>query len=362
MGKLSHLVRTRESYYEKISDMSLSSRKGKRFAIESFERFASEKYKVGSCEVMIEEMKGEKDENIIYDILQEWIKWETLKDVKNRFTHLNGYFYYHGIKISSQDVRHNLKMPKKMKREQYAAKIEELQDIMNPIPFYKKALYLALISSGMRIGEALRIRKKDLDFSRSRIMITVSSDVAKNGMARITWMSKEAERYNIKKINLLQDDDDLVWGSDNVSQWQNNVIGEGVMFARYADNAKLDMKYDSGTRKITLHSLRAYFITKGNKTDFGFGHALAGNDYYMKSYDRYDPDELFDMYLKLEPHLGIFDLTQKNQQISDLQTANKELLQMKKMDDQRWESVKTWLGNNPDTDGKTIRLKSKLSA
>jgi len=71
-----------------------------------------------SAEKMIEELKGE-EENIIYDILQKWIKWETLKDVKNRFSHLNGYLYYHGIKISPQDIRHNLKMPKKTKREQY---------------------------------------------------------------------------------------------------------------------------------------------------------------------------------------------------------------------------------------------------
>jgi hypothetical protein len=44
MGKLSHLVRTRESFYETISDMSFSSRKGKRFAIESFDRFSKEEF------------------------------------------------------------------------------------------------------------------------------------------------------------------------------------------------------------------------------------------------------------------------------------------------------------------------------
>ena len=335
MGKLSHLVRTRETFYEKIRDMSLSSRKSKRFAIENFDRFSKEEFDMESCEKMIEELKTEED-SILYDVLQKWINSLTLADIKNRFSHLNGYLYYHGIKISPQDVRANLTFPKKKKREHYAVKREEILDIISPVPHKKKALYLALVSSGLRIGELLRIKKRDLDFSRSRIKITVPAEVAKNGISRPTWMSKEAERYNIDKINEASDDD-LIWGSSQVKHWVSNVIGQDQMFGIYTDNAKLGMKYTSGIRKITLHSFRAYFITKGNKVDFGFGHALAGHDYYMKIYDRYDEDELFDMYLKLEPHLGIFDLTLKNNTITELekQVERIEILEQQRKEDRK---------------------------
>lgn len=327
MGKLQQLVRTRETFFEKISGMSNASIKAKKFAINSFDKFSKEEFDVESTEKMIQDMKQE-DDTVIYDVIQKWINWETITDVKNRFSHLNGYLYYHGIKISPQDVRYNLQFAKTKKREQYPIKLEEIQDILNPAPYFKKALYLALVSSGMRIGEALRIKKSDLDFSYSRIKITISSDIAKNGIARITWMSKEAEKYNIKKINSLEDNG-LVWGSPNSNMWEGNVITQSIMFSRYTDNVQLGKRYPSGTRKITLHSLRAYFITKGNKVEFGFGHALGGHEYYMKSYDRYDEEDLFKMYLKLEPHLGIFDLTLKNQEITELQKKVDEIEELK---------------------------------
>jgi integrase len=73
-----------------------------------------------------------------------------------------------GIKISPQDVRYNLKFSKTLKREHYPLKREEIIDIITPVPYSKKALYLALVSSGMRIGEALRIRRKDIEFSELR--------------------------------------------------------------------------------------------------------------------------------------------------------------------------------------------------
>ena len=48
MGKLQQLVRTRESFFEKISGMSHSSKKAKKFAINSFDRFSNEEFIVQS--------------------------------------------------------------------------------------------------------------------------------------------------------------------------------------------------------------------------------------------------------------------------------------------------------------------------
>ena len=54
---------------------------------------------------------------------------------------------------------------------------------------------------------------------------------------------------------------------------------------------------------IHVHSLRAYFITKANRVQFGLGHILAGHDFYMKQYNQYTNDELLEMYKKVEPEL-----------------------------------------------------------
>jgi integrase len=144
--------------------MSNASIKAKKFAINSFDKFSKEEFDIESAELMIQDMKKEED-IVLYDVLQKWINWETITDVKNRFSHLNGYLYYHGIKISTQDVRYNLQFTKTKKREQYPVKLEEIQDILNPAPYFKKALYLALISSGMRIGGHRRAEHQGRGFS-----------------------------------------------------------------------------------------------------------------------------------------------------------------------------------------------------
>jgi integrase len=192
MGKLSGVVRTRETYFEKIKNLSDSSIDSKRIAIQHFELFARKEYNIETCEEMIIELKKEK-ETILYDILQKWINGLILADPKVRFGHLNGYLYYHGIKIVPMDVRNNLTFKKVTKREQYPLKREQIVDIISPVKYHKKALYLALASSGMRIGEALRIRKRDLDFSQSRIKITIPAEIAKNGVSRYTWMVMRPE-------------------------------------------------------------------------------------------------------------------------------------------------------------------------
>jgi len=123
----------------------------------------------------------------------------------------------------------------------------------------------------------------------------------------------------------------LVWGQN--PNWKNNVTTEGQNFARLCDNVGLNMKYPSGTRKITIHSFRSYFITKGNKVDdYGFGHAIAGHEHYMKNYERYTDEQLLELYVKLEPELFVFDSTiqkEENENLKEQLRIENEKLQNK---------------------------------
>lgn len=69
MGKLQQLVRTRETFFEKISGMSNSSIKAKKFAINSFDKFSKEEFDIESTELMIQDLKQE-DDTVLYDVLQ----------------------------------------------------------------------------------------------------------------------------------------------------------------------------------------------------------------------------------------------------------------------------------------------------
>ena len=48
----------------------------------------------------------------------------------------------------------------------------------------------------MRSGEALCIKKKDLDFSLDRIMIRITTEYTKMKTGRTTFVSKECEEKN----------------------------------------------------------------------------------------------------------------------------------------------------------------------
>lgn len=138
-------------------------------------------------------------------------------------------------------------------------------------------------------------------------------------------LSKEATKFvNLSRL----EDEDLVWGTnDNYKSSRMTLI---QAFHRARKKAGLDQKYENVNRHlITPNTLRSFFITKGNKVEFGFGHALAGHDYYMKVYDRYTLDELIELYEELEPFVSSNDMALKDREIKKLRDANRALSDMK---------------------------------
>ena len=72
-------------------------------------------------------------------------------------------------------------------------------------------------------------------------------------------------------------------------------------------------QYDSGIFRVSLgDSLRSWFVTKCNRIDYGFGHALAGHDQYMKRYDRLTLEDKIELYLKAEKSLQVFEYLDDN--------------------------------------------------
>ena len=321
-------TRSLSTYTDHISTLAEHTQKGKSQTICSFDKFCLEKFHVKTCEPIIQELITEissaNDFSTAFDILQDWINWLSKtrqpNSVETAWVHLHDYLYYRGIKIDSKEVKYNLKFPKIHKRSPYPLKLSEIQNIINTSK-RKKGIYLALISSGMRIGETLQVRKKDLDFSRSRIMIRIPAEITKAKESRITFLSKEAEDNNKHVFSLAPND--LVWGKSE--NWLNNTNLEGRSLYRLLENLGMDEKYPSGINKITLHSFRAYFVTKGNKVEANFGHALAGHGFYMKQYDRYSEDELEELYMKLEKEISVFDLSKKENEIQKLKRENQQL-------------------------------------
>lgn len=248
------------------------------------------------------------DEESIYDLLQEWIIWNSNRGITTStlmayFNSIRSYLWYRKIKLDQRDISHNLKFPKKLHERQTPITSEEIAKILSKSRLDFRFQFLALVSSGMRVGELGQIKLRDLDTSRANIVVNIPSQITKTGHSRITFFSTQVSnmiRYRIKNKKLSE----LLFSeARNYTQFVNLLLKR---FDASRKRAELTQTYDhckQNRYKIHVHSLRSYFITKANRVQFGFGHILAGHNFYMKEYNRYTVDELLEMYQKFEPEV-----------------------------------------------------------
>ncbi|MCH8916282.1 MAG: site-specific integrase [Thaumarchaeota archaeon] len=318
--------RTQRSYYEKIQKHSLNSQKGTKNALNNFDKFCKEKYDQ-NIEEIVDDLVLVKKQETVFDILQSWINWNKIapSSLKTYFIRLNTFLHYKGIKLDARDVKSELIFPKVLEEELYPLQVEDIGKILSAANYDKRGMYLAQISSGMRLGEIVQIRKKDLVLDSKRIMVKIPAKITKTKQARTTFLSTEAEkmiRHKLKKL----DDDDLVWGNNPIPI--NNEIAEIANLHRYLGKCGLDMKYDSGQYKINTHSFRAFFITKMSRHDPNFAKKLAGQKGYLLQYDRMTDNEKLDKYLEFEKDLIIDPTERQKARISDLEKNEERIAKL----------------------------------
>ena len=298
-----------------------------------FDNFCLSEYQKGMHQVIsdIQANPGKR----VWKVLQDWIDHQQdsglgLSTIKTRFSLLNKYLFWMGIKIDKRDVEENLDFPHREIDKKYALQLEDIQKILTVASYDKKVLYLCQLSSLTRIGELLQLRKKDLDLSTDRITVNLRASTTKKGRERTTFFSKEASvllRVKLKKIK----DNDLIWPHD-VKILSNAGAMEQDILSKYLTKIGLDMRYETSKYlKISTHSFRAYGITKVKRIDPALAYFLAGQEskVYMAQYDRLkdDPKELYEAYLKIEPHLMV--LNPKVDESEQLKEIKKELEELK---------------------------------
>jgi len=318
-------TRSKDSYLEKISVKAVSTRRNFNATYQSFEKFCQEKYD-RSAEEIIQEIPHEKDSE--YDILQAWINWLSKSiipsTIHTRFSSLMGYFHYRGIKMYKEDVRQNISLPRIPKEEKHPLSLEEIRKIIGEANFKKKALYLTLLSSGMRVGETVQLKKKHFDTSEKRFMIKIPANLTKTKQARTVFISKEASSAIRPLLKRIEDNDGVFSKNENPHY---AVCAEEMTFKRILNNVGLVESYESSrTNKITMHSFRAYFFTKATrKHGENYSHMMLGHGGYLMQYDRLTDDEKLEMYIELEPDLLIDEFVRKDQKIKDLEEKNKRI-------------------------------------
>lgn len=331
--------RTKEEYFKKISGEPFATRKNREMTISNFEKFVSKRYEKRNSDEIFEELsvlQGLERENALYDMLQDWINWNqkegrTNSTVRAMFSNLRQYLYFKGIKTDPQDIKANLKFGKKVDDERHPLSDEEYRSIVNAFSKspVRQSLYLYLGSSGSRIGETLKLRKRDLDFSQQRIKVSIPASITKTRKGRTTYMSKETEA-KLKPILDRLNPDDLIFTKEYANP-SSAVIVEQKSLIKVLDRLVLNSRYSSNNfRKITSHSFRSYFFTKAaRKHGENYAHKMTGHGGYLMQYDRLTEEEKLKMYLELEPDLMIFDQTRNELEISRLREENQSIKELR---------------------------------
>jgi len=331
-----NIVHSKTAYIDSIQDEKQGTRLNKIAAINLFDDFILTEYDNPSSETVIQDMLDNPEMTTgIFQVLHEFAKYAQKKISHDTliiyFCWLRKYLHARGIKIDVDDMNAYFKLNNTVKSPLKELKkpltLSEMQRILGRSDIKHQRLYLVLISSGIRIGEALTLRKSDLSFDHERVMITIRAENAKNKEERITFISEEARRICQPLFDMLCPDE-LVFGTETISR-TSNVTNENQVFDRLRKRLGLVDRYKSGTHKITLHSMRAFFISKMIKVNENLGHALSGHSSYMKQYERLEISELIEAYIKSESELTIIDLTRKDDEIKSLKNANMQNNQLR---------------------------------
>ena len=309
-------ARTKETYRSKISYQSKGSQKGVFLSIGNFENYCMQQY--GKANIVPDMLESTEIER--FDTLQLWINYmnETPTErtgnpldpatVAMYFSRVKVYLHYMGIKLDTQDVKHELSFKRVSQEEKYGLTLDDINKILDGIYYPMKVQLTCQLSSLMRVGEIVQIRKKHLILDKENIIVKIPSEIAKLKKARTTFFSKEASDLLRPKLKTLCAND-LVFGShdDGILAEQNS----GQILRRHLTRIGLDMKNSKGNNEINTHSFRAYGITKLSRHDENFAKKLAGQKGYLLQYDRISDNEKLELYQQYEPELTI-DQTKKD--------------------------------------------------
>jgi len=211
---------------------------------------------------------------------------------------------------------------------------EQLRMILQHASTKEKAIFLAMSSSGMRGGEATKVKLNDIKLELIPAEIHIKATMAKNKHPRKAYISQEAvdaikewlkirNEYLIvasRKCNIVRklDNGETIRitksANDNrLFPYSSNTVR--VMWERLVTKAGMDERCDE-TRRLLLHphSLRKYFITQFSKHNKDMAELLAGHKGYLGgAYERTPEEDRRKAYLEGVNHLLVFSASESKE-------------------------------------------------
>jgi integrase len=303
---------------------SLNTKKAFKIGISSFFKFiygnldlnqASKKY--------IEEVKNGRD---YFKDLINYSIFLNKKTPKTAFTYLasvksflNYFLNIELTKKQSRILRSRLPKGNRARSREDDLTKEILKKILEHTDLKGRALFLLLVSSGIRIGEALKLRINDIDLNRDPPIVYIRGEYTKSGDSYFSFISKEAKESLLEWLKIREEYINSALnkgkGINKIKQKEDERIfpfsyALAVKMWKRALRKSNYEKKDEFTKRRTLHihMLRKFFMSQAKLViPETIVEALVGHTEYLdQAYRRYTKEELAEYYKKAEPNLYIF--------------------------------------------------------
>jgi len=250
------------------------------------------------------------------------------KTIKSYFGFVKSYLRLcHDVRISSEDVKDYIAFPKIRKEPRRPITIEIIKKIFHEASPLRRAFYSVLISSGMRLGEALQLTLNDFHFDENPVRVTIRANTTKTKEGRETYISFEAVD-KLKQLILNRDDDERIFIEKKHLKRAKSiklaVANEDHVFARIRERlAPKDKRFrekypDSKLYVVNIHSMRSFFHTQASeKHGVEYANALDGHSGYLKQYYRKSAEDRAKMYLELQPRLLVESISPDREKTKD---------------------------------------------
>ena len=167
------------------------------------------------------------------------------------------------------------------------------------LPDEASVLFLVLTASGMRLGEALRLKRSDIDWGEELTEIKIPAEITKTKTSRRTYLTEEASFALLNYLRERRDTDERLFC---ISYHQ------AQRFMRNTSDLLGFTKVVNGrTRRIHWHMTRKWFISRFSlAANKDVAEHIAGHEGYLsKSYRRYSKKQIMKEYRKAEQKLSI---------------------------------------------------------
>jgi integrase len=330
-----------------------------RARLDIFKDFIETKYSLDVDSIIFDIKNKNQDP---YSLLTEFARYLAERNIststlKQRVVTVKNFLEYHDIDISPRRFKVKVKLPRTIRKNKEALSKEDIAEILNVTSDIRIKTYILLLAAtGMRAGEALSTRIKDLDLVSHPSKLFVRGEYTKTRTDRIIFLTDEAAhqlkiwldyKYRTRRVcyksaqdgktiteyrSITRNDTDLIFAVYQDIKHPNYLwLYKDLLkvFQKTLDrNGKGDREDGNARRRqITLHSFRRFVKTTisdlgyADYSEFFIGHS--GSTYWRKK-----ESEKAEIFRKIEPYLTFLNVHQLERLGADIQTKVEELQQL----------------------------------